>query len=177
MTASVFVLSGATLKATLTLEGPVAHYDVDDGLEIFKNAENFRSDGDGFLVYSEMVDFEHLAPPPPLADDDEMSNGRENDDEVDNTPIDPSDVDAVKKRRERRERQRERFLAAKAKRDQLKLDRLKKIRQDGDPFQYTATAPADGWYRMCVGATWSLVSITMKYAAWVIFLFANIFRF
>ena len=153
VTISAFVLSGSSLKATLTLDGPIASADVDSGVELYRASEQFSGRGDGYITYSEVVDFEHFAPPEE-EDDDTLAKDEE-------PAIDVNDPDAARKRKERRERQRAKFLEAKAKRDKRRLETQKKIRQEGDPVVYTAKAPAAGWYKMCVQATWYQVSITM----------------
>lgn len=150
MTLSSIILSGSSLKATLTFDGPFAESSVDSGLTIFQAAEQFRGRGDGFVTHSEVIDFEHLAPP---ADEDDTDSPDEDD-----GPLDPNDPDIAQKRKDRRERQRQKFLEAKAKRDQRKLELQNKVRQDGEPAIFTTKAPADGWYRMCVQATWYQVS-------------------
>jgi hypothetical protein len=149
VTLSAFILSGSSLKATLTFDGPIAESSVDSGLELFQAGENFRGNGDGFITHSEVIDFEHLAPAP-----DEEEEKTDDASENDEGPLDPNDPDIAQKRKERRERQRQKFLDAKAKRDKRKLELQKKVRQDGDPAIFTTKAPAEGWYRMCVQATW-----------------------
>eukprot|EP00934_Nitzschia_sp_Nitz4_P003809 Nitzschia sp. Nitz4//scaffold254_size28068//7259//8587//NITZ4_008149-RA/size28068-augustus-gene-0.29-mRNA-1//1//CDS//3329544325//3799//frame0 len=155
VTGSVFILSGSSLKATLTMEGPLMSYDIDDGMELQKAAQSFSGSGQGFLNYNGVVDFEHL-----ISEPEEEEEPDEPLDEGD--PIDPNDPDAAKKRRERRERQRQKFLDAKAKRDQQKYEQQRKLRQDGDPFVSSHSAPDDGWYRMCVTATWYQVTAEME---------------
>ena len=151
VTLSAFILSGSSLKATLTFDGPIASATVDSGLEVFTASESFNSKGTGFITHSEVMDFEHLAPAP----EEEEDEAAKDDDEG---PLDPNDPDIAQKRKERREKQRKKFMEAKAKRDQRKLELQKKIRQDGDPVLYTTKAPEAGWYRMCVQATWYQVS-------------------
>jgi hypothetical protein len=150
VTVSVFVLSGSSLKATLTLDGPIANSSIDSGVELFAAGESYvkNPENPDQLSYSTVVDFEHLNSLPEDDDDDEVA------DKYEEPAIDPDDPDAAEKRRERRERQREKFMEAKQKRDQRKLEQQKKIRQDGDPFVYTTKAPDSGWYKMCVQATW-----------------------
>lgn len=136
----------------MTLDGPIAESSVDSPLELFQASENFREKGEGFITHSEVIDFEHLVPPPEEEESPDVGS------EEDEGPLDPNDPDIAQKRKERRERQRQKFLEAKAKRDQRKLELQKKVRQDGDPAIFTTKAPADGWYRMCVQATWYQVS-------------------
>lgn len=138
------------MKGTLTLDGPLTPSSTDSGLELFQASENFSGRGEGYINYSDVVDFEHLAPVQEVEDDEPIE---------DEPPIDPNDPDASAKRKARREKQREKFLAAKAKREQRKLEQQKKIRQDGDPILYTTRAPEEGWYRMCIQATWYQVGI------------------
>merc|ERR1712194_158277 len=66
------------------------------------------------------------------------------------------------KRRERRDRQRKKFLAVKKKREEKKLNMMKRIRQDGEPILKTMKASGAGWYRMCVTANWNQVVVEME---------------
>lgn len=156
VTLSAFILSGSSLKATLTFDGPIAEATVDSGMELFTASEGFNSNGEGFITHSEVMDFEHLAPAP---DEDEDDEAPKDDDEG---PLDPNDPDIAEKRKARREKQRKKFMDAKAKREQRKLELQKKIRQDGDPILFTTKAPSAGWYRMCVQATWYQVIVEME---------------
>lgn len=158
MTVSAFILSGSSLKATLTFDGPIAAATVDSGMELFTASEGFNSNGEGFITHSEVMDFEHLAPAPD-EDDDEAAK------DDDEGPLDPNDPDIAEKRKARREKQRKKFMEAKAKREQRKLELQKKIRQDGDPILFTTKAPAAGWYRMCVQATWYQVRSCCVYTS------------
>ena len=151
---SAIILSGSTLKATLTFDGPIAANSVDSGLELFMAAENFRGGEEGFVSISEVIDFEHLSLPP---EEDERKQDIAAEDEG---PLDPNDPDIVQKRKERRERQRQKFLEAKEKRERKKMLLQTKVRQDGEPATVTTKAPADGWYRMCIQATWYQVRIS-----------------
>jgi hypothetical protein len=155
VTISVFILSGPSLKATVSLDGPIAPPEVDSGLDLHNAAEDYPNKpkgADTHLTFSSVVDFEHLNIPLDVEEDD--------DDDVHDEvkKIDPNDPEAVELRRKQREKSREIFLAAKEKRDQKKLLQVRKIREDGEPFQYTAKAPSAGWYRTCVQGTWYQVS-------------------
>jgi hypothetical protein len=155
VTMSAILLAGTSLKATLTFDGPVAAVTVDSGLELFTSSETFHSKGDGIIRFSQVIDFEHLAPAPEEEDQDEV----EDDDEG---PLDPNDPNIAEKRKARRERQRKKFMEAKEKREKRKLDLQKIIRQDGEPVLFSTKAPTAGWYRMCVHATWYQVGQTME---------------
>jgi len=61
-------------------------------------------------------------------------------------------------RRERRARQRKKALEARQRKDALKIKQRHKVRAEGEPWQYTVKAPAAGWYRYCVKATWYQVT-------------------
>ena len=164
VTVSVFILSGSQLKATYSLEGPIADLGVDSGLELYTNANAFSSSGGRnnkrALSVSREVDFEHLNE---IDDDDDDDDDDDNTDDEYSKPIDKDDPGADKKRRERREHQRQKFLELKKKREGKKLAQLKKVRQDGEPILYTTKAPESGWYRMCVTSNWNQVS-AYKYA-------------
>lgn len=157
-TMSAIILAGASLKGTLTFDGPIAGSSVHSGLELFTSSEKFHSKGEGFIRYSQVIDFEHLAPE---ADEDEDDANEDVDNTDDDGPLDPNHPDIAQKRKERREKQRKKFLEAKKKRDQRKLEVQNKIRQDGEPVIYTTKAPSAGWYRMCVHATWYQVRIIL----------------
>jgi len=159
VTVSVFVLSGSQLKATYSLEGPVASLDVDSGIDLYTKAQEFAVDRRNRrqLSFSQEVDFEHLMDE--IDDDDEFVDDDDDDDEFDDDkPINSNDPDAEKKKRERRERQRKKFLELKKKRDKKQVETMKKLRQDGEPILKTNKAPAAGWYRMCVTSNWNQVS-------------------
>jgi len=161
VTVSVFILSGSQLKATYSLDGPIAGPNVESGLELYNKGQQFAPNKKNRrqLLVSEEVDFEHLNDEVD-DDDDEIDD----DDDVidDDEPIDNNDPEAEKKRRERRDRQRERFKKLKLKRETKRLEMLKKIRQDGEPVLDTRKAPEDGWYRMCVTSNWNLVVAEME---------------
>lgn len=161
VTVSIFILSGSQLKATYSLEGPIASPDVDSGTELYNKAYEFASSNrmskNMKIDFVQEIDFEHLMDE---VDDDDDFNDDDDDDEYDDDgkPISPDDPDADKKRRERREKQRKKFLAIKKKREEKKARIMKKIRQDGEPVLNTKKAPVAGWYRMCVNANWNQVS-------------------
>lgn len=160
VTVSVFILSGSQLKATYSLEGPIANLDVESGTELYRKGQEFSVDERNprnQLSIVEEADFEHLNDE--IDDDDDSFDDDDDDDDEDDddSPINPDDPDADGKRRERRERQRKRFLDLKKKREQKKLSALKKIRQDGEPISKTKKAPVSGWYRMCVTSKWNQV--------------------
>jgi len=163
VTVSVFILSGSQLRATYTLEGPIADLNVESGIELYTKGEEFHSDkrnGGKQLALSQEVDFEHLNEE---IDDDDDHYDDENDDEFDDdSSINPDDPDADKKKRERRERQRKRFLDLKKKREEKKLNAMKKIQQNGEPILNTEKAPDAGWYRMCVKGDWNQVVAEME---------------
>jgi hypothetical protein len=165
VTMSVFILTGNPLKATLSLEGPIALPNVDTGVDIYKKATEFDNGNkpNGHLSFHEIIDFEHLNINDNNNDDDEekKNHGNQdqdnNDDSILKTPIDPNDPDAERKRRERRERQRTKFLEEKQKREERLLAQLRKVRQDGEPYLHTIKIDRPGWYRMCVTSTWNQV--------------------
>ena len=146
---SVFILSGPALRATVSLDGPLAPPTVDSGKELLDAGEKFKVKSDE-IGYTKVVDFEHLHD----EDDDDDDDVEEEEPEA----ISPDDPDATEKRRERREKQRQAFIEAKKKREEKRLLQQKKVRDDGEPFVYTAVAPRDGWYRVCVQGTWYQVS-------------------
>lgn len=163
VTVSVFILSGSQLKATYTLEGPIAELDVESGLELYAAGDEFEPDKrrrKSQLAISQEVDFEHLMDE--VLDDDDHYDDDDDHLHNDDEPIRPDDPNADEKRRERRERQRAKFLELKKKREAKKMAMLKKIRQDGEPLLNTQKAPQAGWYRMCVISNWNQVVAEME---------------
>lgn len=161
VTVSVFILSGSQLKATYTLEGPIAELEVESGLELYAAGDEFEPNArrrNSQLAISQEVDFEHLMDE--VDDDDDHFD--DDDDHIADEPISPDDPDADEKRRKRREQQRAKFLALKKKREDKKMAMLKKIRQDGEPLMNTQKAPQPGWYRFCVHSPWNQVVAEME---------------
>lgn len=148
---SVFILSGAELKATARLEGPIAPASVEDPEELYRLDQKFRSPGAPMNV-NELVDFEHMN-----ESDDEEEESSEDTDE-----IDPDDPDANEKKRARRQKQREKFLEVKRQKERRRISQHKRILKDGDPFIITARAPEAGWYRACVEGTWHQVRALIR---------------
>lgn len=159
MTLSVFVLSGPQLKASVSLEGPFAGLDVESGPDLhakiieFTNGEKSKK----LLFVMEDVDFEHLNE---ILDDDTADT---HDDGLMREPILGDDPDAEMKRMERRAKQRKRYLDNKQRKEERKLAQLKKVRQEGEPFIYTAKAPVAGWYRVCVHSNWNQASLVTQH--------------
>jgi hypothetical protein len=158
VTTSVFILSGTQLKATYSLEGPIAKLDVESGIDLYTKGEEFsRDEGNRkTLSISEEVDFEHLVDEvddDDYDDDDDVANPYDDDE-----PILPDDPDKEKKKMERRDRQRKKFVDLKKKREEKKIAALKAIKEWGEPIENTEKAPKAGWYRMCVTGTYNQVS-------------------
>jgi len=150
MTASIFVLSGQELKAKLRLDGPVAQLDADSGNALQASIDEFEKkaqaksnnpdEADGVLTQEHLVDFEHLN----IKDQFEEE---ESDDEVmkaNHKDLSPSERKRIK------DKQRKKILVKRQKQEQQRLHQHKKVREEGQPFQVTAKAPQDGWYRVCV---------------------------
>jgi hypothetical protein len=156
VSASVFILSGPELKATLTVEGPVANMEVINGSDLQTQADEWakRSRDDNLIDFSAVVDFEHLKPE--IEDDDEATMAAAA--AEDKEPLDEKDPEYTEKKRQRREKQREAFLAAKQKREKQRALEQLKVRQDGEPYEVTLKASQEGWYRVCVHGTWYQVS-------------------
>lgn len=155
ITTSIFIASGAELRATVTIEGPVAPPDAKTGKEIdaynkrYKNGERFgkidkenlkeesinegrgnrHMDRNGNLHYTEKLDFEHMADGvPEYIDDDHWFL----DDELE-------DLDAILPQTRREER------------------------LEGDPWDKTFRVLSPGWYRACVMGTWYHIEAEIEF--------------
>jgi len=147
-TISLFILSGPELKATAQFAGPVAPSDIDSGTALEQLAQKFdekpKKKRGKAIDFSQVVNFEHL---------NKMSAEDEDEEEEEEVPEDESAED----RRARLARQRKKALEARQRREKEKVDQRKRVRETGEPFQKTFKAPANGWYRYCVVASWHQV--------------------
>jgi hypothetical protein len=163
VTMSVFILSGAELRATMTLEGPVAPASITSGAELQQAMDKFTgSDYGEHTILQEVVDFEHLQTQilAQEEDDDDAQNSEDDDHEI----AEGEDVnsEAFKLKVEQRNRRmalaRSRAKEAKKRREAAREETHRKVRDEGEPFQKTLKAKAAGWYRACVRGTWYQVS-------------------
>lgn len=153
VTMSVFILSGAELKATSTVEGPVAPPEVDSGSALLEATERFRR-GERFgelMIVEEVVDFEHL-----------QASIEEDYEDVDEEEA-PEGEDPMA-RKARIQRNRERARQRRDKELARKEEVQKKVRSVGEPYQVTMQAKAAGWYRACVRGTWYQVRKSQKWS-------------
>lgn len=149
---SVFILAGSELKATATFEGPIpedSKNPINSGMalqEALKELDSGRHKRDRSISISEVVDFEHL------------NLGDSEDEDLEQMAEEIPEDETPEQRRERRARQRKKALEARQRKDAMKLKQRQKVRAEGEPWQYTLKAPAKGWYRYCVKATWYQVT-------------------
>ena len=155
MTASVFILSGQELKATVRLDGPVAPLTADTGnalqaaIDAWEKEDLATKKADTDKVAQEVVvDFEHLNIK------DEFVNEAEDDDELlkmAKTEMSPSE------RKRLKDKQRKKILIKRQKQEQQRLHQHRKVREEGQPWQLTVKVPTSGWYRLCVTGTFHQV--------------------
>lgn len=152
---SVFILSGDSLKATVEINGPLDGT-INSGSDLLNAASKWdssgRHSGSDFINVNAVVDFEHLNIGPSeeefLQHLDELLKSQETDEET----------DAVDERRDRRALARKKALEAKEHREAQKRKQRKKVRDEGEPFSSSITAPSAGWYRFCVVGTYHQVN-------------------
>jgi len=154
---NVFILSGVELRAMARLEGPIALSSIDDGKELFESDAKFdQYSHKAPLNVNELVDFEHMN----LWDDDEEEIKRLRQRMKEKlSQIDPNDPEASRKKTEHRMTQRERYLEIYQRRERNRIEQHKRILEEGESFVYTAKAPESGWYRACIDATYSEVTV------------------
>lgn len=162
VTASVFILSGQELKATVRLDGPVAALDADSGNSLYQSIDAFDKDAanryagnvENVVHSEEIVDFEHLNIK------DEFAADEEADDELIKQAtakdLSPSERKRIK------DKQRKKILVKRQKQEQQRLHQHKKVREEGQPFQTTLKVPAAGWYRFCVMGTFHQVTAEIE---------------
>ena len=154
VTASVFVLSGEELKATVKLDGPVAPMDANTGNALSSAIEsfdaNFQPNEQENVAMEEVVDFEHLNVKGEFEEDDE-------DDDLARQLSKSKDMSPSERKR-LKDKQRKKILARRQKQEQQRLHQHRKVREEGQPYQTTIKAPRSGWYRLCIQANFQQVS-------------------
>jgi len=175
VTLSVFITSGAELKATAIFEGPVAPPDATSGVDIqnfvkkYQMGHRFGSGSkgkEGNIREERTIDFE-------TDDWDDDDDSSDDDDSFDDDEFDDDDFldddDVAERRKEAaktksaKERQEEREKRRKERRkkdEERRAQRVKKHNRasEGEADQETYKAEVAGWYRACVRGTWALVS-------------------
>lgn len=159
MTASVFVLSGQELKATVRLDGPIAPLTADTGNELQAAIDAWEKEdlstkkaASDKVAQEVVVDFEHLN----LKDEFATQNDNDDDDEL----IKMAKTDLSPSARKRlKDKQRKKILVKRQKQEQQRLHQHRKVREEGQPWQSTVQVPAAGWYRLCVTGTFHQVRI------------------
>jgi len=173
-TVSVFILEGSQLKANVILEGPFANDNVENTHDLVIAEQKFTTEGIDQYRWTqhagEIVDFEHIQIE---TDDDEDEDEEEHyaDDDDDDAAHPEEDIEVSKKRiqerRNRRAAARRRAQAQRRKRVQIENERRKlltdKIRKEGEPYQKTLKAEADGWYRACVAASFDKIMAEFQF--------------
>jgi emp24/gp25L/p24 family/GOLD len=152
---SVFILSGAELKATIQFDGPLPEGDggpITSGTALQSAIQRLEH---GIVVrdavsLTEIVDFEHL------------NIGEEEDNYEEEEFHGNEEEETMEQRKERRAAQRKKALEARHRRDQRKSKQRQKVRTEGEPMQRTVRATTAGWYRFCVQGTWHQVTAEME---------------
>ena len=165
MTISVFILSGAELRATMTLEGPIAPLSITSGAELQHAMDKFTGHEYGeYSIVQDVVDFEHLQTREMAeSDDDDDPQLYHRDPSVDDVVGEDVNSEAFKAKIEEKNRiselARARAREHKRKREKMREDIARKVRDEGEPAQRTLKAKAEGWYRACVKGTWYQVRL------------------
>lgn len=163
VTASVFILSGQELKATVKFDGPVAPMEASSGNELFGAIEAFDRDfvanEELNIVREEVVDFEHLNIKDEYKDDEDGDDLIKSAQAKDMSPSE---------RKRLKDKQRKKILVKRQKQEQQRLHQHRKVREEGQAYQLSMTVPKSGWYRFCVNGNFHQVrtiSITWQVIA------------
>ena len=170
VTVSVFITSGAELKATSIFEGPVAPPDARTGKEVQEFIKKYQmgsrfgngpKGAQGNIRKEDTVDFETDE----WDDDDAMWD---DDDEFDDDDyVDDDEVASNKKKSEKTksamDRQAEKKKRMEERKKRFEKRRAEKIRRhnrasEGEGMQQTHKVEVAGWYRACVRGSWYQVS-------------------
>mmetsp|Transcript_12012 Transcript_12012/g.33222 ORF Transcript_12012/g.33222 Transcript_12012/m.33222 type:complete len:320 (+) Transcript_12012:84-1043(+) len=152
-TVSAFILGGDTLRAHIHCEGPVAPYDVESGAALGEAEDKFdRKQGDygEKIEYSINTDFEELN----IAVDDKPEEEEDSGAKEGESP---------EEMRARRAAERRKALENRQRQERIKQKQKKFIRDEGEPIQKTLVAKSDGWYRACVEARHSTVTMELDF--------------
>ena len=172
-TASVFITSGAELKATGIFEGPVAPpgsdtaHDLKASIGRYGQGRRFGTgpagQGDNILEYM-AIDFETDAnwDDDAVDDDDAAFDRADDDDEYDDDYVlDDDHPVAVERSEKRKQKINNRRAAIDAKR-QKKVDKHQRA-SEGDALERTfGPIVAPGWYRLCVKSSWYPITVEME---------------
>jgi hypothetical protein len=158
MTMSLFVLSGASLVAEVQFEGPlgtgIAGQDPDTGTKLQKAIDDFANGvrHGKVITMGEVVDFEHLNVGAGVG------GGGADMDAVDmEGELEVKEGETSEQRRERRAKERKKALEARQQREHTKIRQKNKVREEGEPFQWTVKVVTKGWYQFCVQAKTQVV--------------------
>jgi len=191
VTLSVFITSGAELKGTAIIEGPVAPPDTATGLDLKTKIGDYGQgtrygDGpsgrNGNLRDEITIDFESDVDwddDDVDDDDDEAGGGRrgpkddskdsaDDDDEFDDDYMDDDrEIPASGSDKSARDRAEERNKRLEIKRRKYEERRAARIRRhqrasEGDALSKTYRAQAAGWYRACVKASWYQITAEIE---------------
>jgi hypothetical protein len=158
LTASLFIVSGAELKGTLLLEGPLTRDEIKSGIEmqalIDRHEKGTHIKEDYYQKIEEDISFEQLFQEPQLdsnTDIDDDNAWKETDD-------DKMENEAVHRRAEERKRH------ARAARKRLLENRQKNAGRshDGESFERTLRSKSKGLYRACVKGSWYEITAEME---------------
>ena len=170
VTVSGIILSGSSLKGTMSLEGPLPGMTDPKAStwEVYEKATQVRSNSNHPLplTYRQVIDWEHLLIQDTLTDDEEEDmeedEGDELDDDITMKEGDEEDPKKLEELQAKRHAKLQARIAAKKQRQMARLEerrvRLKEHQRkqeavaeaEGDPMQYTTRVPVSGWYVACL---------------------------
>jgi len=175
VTASMYVLSGKELKATMSLEGPVAPAGIDSGMALLEHVQTFQMKGayngdqdkSKITRIENIVDFEHLSLADTFAQEEEAAARKlalhkefaESELEFEGKPDSELTLEQRKKRKDMR---RKKALEQRQREEQQRLSQHRKIRDEGQPFQQTIVAKEAGWFRFCVTGSYYQVTAEVE---------------
>uniref|UniRef100_A0A7S1ZGG6 GOLD domain-containing protein n=1 Tax=Trieres chinensis TaxID=1514140 RepID=A0A7S1ZGG6_TRICV len=175
-TLSVFIVQGAELRGTATVEGPVAPEGVEGARELQDHLRRYQAGerfGDGNkgrsnIVYAEqVVDFEREDfddDDDDFDDDDDYDDDDDDEIEFDDKMTDQEKENFMKRAQDRRKRRTEERKRRVELRKKKKEERAKRARPtEGEPFQKTFKATKSGWYRACVRGSWYQITAEIEF--------------
>jgi hypothetical protein len=180
LTVSVFILSGAQLSCSISIQGPVSPV-VDDksthpnqliwsNVQKYDHGTRFASNQDDEIHFQDHLDFESILDKERPDYDDFLEDENDQYPEMYHEIVGDDETITAEEKASREKK----FEAYKNRMAKQKEQRGKKevvpatpgIRREGEPWQGTFQTKAPGYYRVCISSAWHPVSYRFPIFGW-----------
>jgi hypothetical protein len=177
LTVSVFILSGAQLSCSVSIQGPVSPVEDDkshhpnqfiwSNVQKYDHGTRFASNKDDEIHFQDHLDFESILNKERPDYDDFLEDENDQYPEMYHEIVgDDESITAEEKAAREKKFEAYRKRMAKQKEDRGKKGAVPTtpgIRREGEPWQGTFQAKTPGYYRVCISSAWHPVSCHQKY--------------